>query len=60
MFLTSSFSEVSEMMEEFLPKKRDSVYLSHIYDLIGYESKVKQVSDCGSYLEFHHLTDFRE
>lgn len=57
MFLTSSFSEVSEMMEEFLPKKRDSVYLSHIYDLIGYESKVKQVSDCGNYLEFHHELD---
>ena len=57
MFLTSSFSEVSEMMEDFLPKKRDSVYLSHIYDLIGYESKVKQVSDCGSYLEFHHELD---
>ena len=57
MLLTSSFSEVSEMMEEFLPKKRDSVYLSHIYDLIGYQSKVKQVADCGSYLEFHHELD---
>lgn len=53
-FVSESFSECSEIVKSFVPKRESLLKLSASYNRIGLESKSLRVSDCGSFLEFAH------
>lgn len=48
------FSEQTEIDVKFVPKRKLSDLLSACYDRLGFSSKSKRVSDCGTLLEFAH------
>lgn len=48
------FSEVREINDEFLTRKRDSGFLSNAYYSIGYDKKGERVAGCGTFLSFAH------
>ena len=55
------YSDTSELLKKFTPKRSSSIKLSESYARIGFESKAHRVSDCGTFLEFaHEISEYGE